>query len=84
MMSRTGYKGIRIEHYPDECAEPLRQPMRVSAHVQHASLKPATPVNQFALLEIETDDDDSEEEQDSYKIHSVNVGGCHLADGITA
>lgn len=83
MMSRTGYKGMRIEYYPDECAEPLRQPAKVSGHVQHAPLKPAPPVNQFALLDIGTDDD-SESEDDSYGIHGVNVGSGRLANGITA
>lgn len=83
MMSRTGYKGMRIEYYPDECAEPLPQPAKPSAHVQHAPLKPTPPVNQYALLDIGTDDD-SESEEDSYRIHGVPVRGYRLADGLAA
>jgi len=64
MMSRTVYKGARVEYYADECAAPLPRPeskARVPV-IQHVAMKPVPLVNQYALLgtgsdsEFETDD----------------------------
>ncbi len=63
MMSRTAYKGARIEFYPDECAAPIPQP-RLKPHVPatRATKKPAPFSNPYALLggnsESASDSDD--------------------------
>lgn len=81
MISRTAYRGARIEYYPDECAHPLPQPTKVYTQPQRTSIKPAPLVNQYALLDIGSDDD-SESDEDSYGIHGVQVGGCRLPNGV--
>ncbi|KAJ5020605.1 carbon-nitrogen hydrolase [Bipolaris maydis] len=80
MMSRTAYKGARIEYYPDECAQPLPQPTKAYAQPQRTHVKTAPLVNQYALLDIGSDDE-SESDEDSYGIHGVQVGGCRLPNG---
>lgn len=83
MMSRTVYKGARIEYCPDECAEPLPRPAKAHNPVQRVPLKPAPLVNQYALLDTGSDDD-SESEDESYTIHGVQVDNYHWADGVAA
>ena len=63
MMSRSGYKGCKIEFYPDECDVPL--PVRthvpkISSVQQKAKLK--VPTNRFGMLDLDGNDDDSDEE----------------------
>jgi hypothetical protein len=63
MMSRTAYKGLRIDWYPDECAAPLPLPnpkMHTSAPAVPTKPRPIT--NPYALLdtgsELESDSED--------------------------
>ncbi|KAL6152017.1 hypothetical protein ACJQWK_04703 [Exserohilum turcicum] len=81
MMSRTVYKGARIEYYPDECAEPLPRPVKSYAHTPSVAPKPAPLVNQYALLDAGLDEDSGSEDE-FYKIHGVQVDGRHFADGV--
>lgn len=64
-MSRATYKGMKIEWYPDECAQPLPK-------VQHPPKKengPAPPkklnpmVNRFQMLNMDGTEDGSEEDE---------------------
>ncbi|KAG9192637.1 hypothetical protein G6011_11371 [Alternaria panax] len=81
MMSRSVYKGTRIEYYPDECAGPLPQPKKAYAPIARMPMKPTPVVNQYALLDTGSDDD-SESEEESYKTHGVQVDGYHWADSV--
>lgn len=83
MMSRTIYKGMRIEYYPDECAGPLPQPKKAHTLVTRVPMKPAPVVNQYALLDTGSDDG-SESEEELYRTNGVQVDGYHWADGVVA
>jgi hypothetical protein len=66
MMSRAAYKGLKIEFYPDECAQALPDIIRYSAKktVSQPSAKkaPAPLVNRFQMLNMEGTEDDSDDE----------------------
>ena len=83
MMSRTTYKGTRIEYFPDECAEPPPRPMKTQTLVSRVPIKPMPVVNQYALLDTGSDDD-SQSDEESYMINGVRVDGYHWADGVVA
>ncbi|KAF1831367.1 hypothetical protein BDW02DRAFT_505440 [Decorospora gaudefroyi] len=83
MMSRTAYKGTRVEYFPDECAGPLPRPAKTHTPTPHASTKPAPMVNQYAILGTGSDDD-SESEEESYMTHGVRVNGYQWADTVVA
>ena len=67
MMSRAAYKGIRIEWYPDECAQPLP---KVPFHPKKATKDTAgaksasTTLNRFQLLNMDGSDRDTSTEND--------------------
>ncbi len=68
MMSRATYKGMRIEWYPDECAQPLPKIPRVPKKENLAPLptkKSSAMMNRFQMLNLDddgTDEDGSEGE----------------------
>ncbi|KAF2199253.1 hypothetical protein GQ43DRAFT_442649 [Delitschia confertaspora ATCC 74209] len=71
MMSRSGYKGLRIEWYPDECAGslPTTRPAGFRGYTatpRSAPIKPMATVNPYNLLNMDGTDHDSEEEEESY------------------
>jgi hypothetical protein len=86
-MSRTVYKGTRIEYYQDECAAPLPRPVKAQTPTPRAParalMKQMPVVNQYALLDTRSDDD-SESEEESYRTHGVQVNGYQWADGVVA
>jgi hypothetical protein len=68
MMSRAMYKGLRIEWYPDECAQPLlKTPYTPRKENPQRSVKKSNPVtNRFQMLNMDgTEDgtDDASEEE---------------------
>ena len=80
MMSRAAYKGMKIEWYADECAQPLPK-------IQHAprkenmgpspAKKPDITVNRFQLLGIDGSEDGSSDEDEPTVLSdfsSLNVG----------
>jgi hypothetical protein len=84
MMSRTVYKGTRIEYYPDECAAPLPRPTKAPTPTPRAPVRAPTKmptVNQYALLDTGSDDD-PESEEESYITHGVRVNGYQWANGV--
>ena len=64
MMSRSTYKGMRIEWFPDECAQPLPKlhyvPRREITPLPAKKLNPM--VNRFQMLNIDGTEDGSEED----------------------
>ena len=62
-MSRSVYKGLRIDWFPDECAAPLRrEPVKTRSVLPAVCVKPMSVVNQFSLLDTGSDaDTDSED-----------------------
>ena len=80
MMSRTMYKGLRIDWYTDECAAPLPRPnhLRARTSAQSVPMKPVPIVNRYTLLDTGSDlDSDSEEE--SYMGSGIKVDGSSWA-----
>lgn len=71
MMSRTAYKGLRIEYYPDECAAPLPQ-VKVQVPTQPVTFKPKTLTNTYALLDTGSDADSCSDD-DSYITEGVRI-----------
>ena len=62
MMSRAAYKGMRIEWYPDECAQPLPKIQHISKKENLApppAKKANAMMNRFQMLNM--DDNDTEE-----------------------
>ena len=63
LMSRTAYKGMKIEWYEDECSWQLSQPIRPVKEVAAPAKKKSAPlVNRFQMLGL--DGDDSEDAGD--------------------
>ncbi len=67
MMSRVTYKGMRIEWYPDECAQPLPKTQHVPKKQDRApppSKRASALMNRFQMLNLDGDgtEDGSEEE----------------------
>ena len=65
MMSRATYKGLKIEWYPDECAQPLPKvqhpPKKESSAPPSKKLYPM--VNRFQMLNMDGTEDGSEEDE---------------------
>lgn len=66
MMSRAVYKGMRIEWYADECAQPLPKMQHVpkKENVPQPIKKVSTTVNRFQMLNLDGTEDGSEEEDE--------------------
>ena len=67
-MSRGTYKGMRIEWYPDECAQPLPKTESLSKKENTTPAKKLSPmVNRFQMLNIDGTEDgsDSANEEDN-------------------
>ncbi|PGH16652.1 hypothetical protein AJ80_05154 [Polytolypa hystricis UAMH7299] len=64
MMSRLAYKGMKIEYYPDECAEPLprAQPPRKKKISPPAKRLDST-INRFQMLNMDGTDDGSDDDE---------------------
>lgn len=78
MMSRTAYKGLRIEYFPDECAAPLpRVKVHAPTPAAHFKTKPIT--NAYAVLDTGSDIE-SDSENDSYITEGVRVDHQPWAD----
>lgn len=67
MMSRTTYKGLRIDWYPDECATPLPQSLNFSKSYtpvsRSVSVKPVATINPYNLLNAGGTDASSDDEE---------------------
>jgi hypothetical protein len=66
MMSRTTYKGLRIDWYPDECAAPLPQPANFKSYTPVSRSLPAKPVatlNRYNLLNTDGTEASSDDEE---------------------
>ncbi|KAK5128402.1 hypothetical protein LTR85_003070 [Meristemomyces frigidus] len=63
MMSRTTYKGCKVEFFPDECDIPLPAPtFKMRAPPPEAAKKNMPLANRFDLLKMAGGDDSSDEE----------------------
>ncbi|KAF2644980.1 hypothetical protein P280DRAFT_514438 [Massarina eburnea CBS 473.64] len=73
-MSRSIYKGLRIDWCQDECAAPLpRQPTKTSA-VQPVTYMKAMPItNRYTLLDTGSGADDSDSEDGSLLTSGIRV-----------
>jgi hypothetical protein len=74
MMSRTAYKGLRIDWYPDECAAPLpRATSKVSPAAIVVPTKKMTLSNRYTVLDPESGDSASDEASESFMASGVKV-----------
>ncbi|KAF2853004.1 carbon-nitrogen hydrolase [Plenodomus tracheiphilus IPT5] len=77
MMSRTVYKGLRVDYCPDECAESLpRLDTKAQPSVRHVPIKSMPIVNQYALLGTGSDDE-SDNDSTMYPHSGVRVDSDH-------
>ncbi|TVY35638.1 Negative regulator of differentiation [Lachnellula occidentalis] len=60
MMSRSTYKGSKIEWDNDECAAPLERPQQFRQENVAPKKKDAPVMNRFQLLNMDDDDEDDE------------------------
>lgn len=84
-MSRTVYKGTRIEYCPDMCAEPFPQPQPKSRAMPtpRVSTKAVSLINQYALLDAGPDTE-SASESDSYLADGIRINGFKWANSAAA
>ena len=75
MMSRAAYKGMRIEWYPDECAQPLPKTQHVPKReiAPQPAKKPNLMVNRFQMLNMDgmEDEDDDGSDEETAKVPPV-------------
>ncbi|KAF2107915.1 hypothetical protein BDV96DRAFT_290206 [Lophiotrema nucula] len=83
MMSRTAYKGLRIDWYPDECAAPLPRPT-LKVQTPAVPVKPMPITNRYTLLDIDGNDGDSESDEASFAHSGVLVNSNNWADAAVA
>ncbi|TVY32259.1 Negative regulator of differentiation [Lachnellula subtilissima] len=62
MMSRSTYKGSKIEWDSDECAAPLERPQQFRQETAAPKKKDAPVMNRFQLLNMDGDDEDDEQD----------------------
>lgn len=87
MMSRGTYKGMRIEWYPDECAQPLPKtqyiPKKENASLPATKLNPM--VNRFQMLNMDGSEDGLESDEDELTgFPNAQPGGNWTANTIVA
>lgn len=83
MMSRTAYKGLRIDWCPDECAAPLPRPsLKVQTPAPAVPMKPMPITNRYHLLDTGSDLD-SDSEESSYITSGIPVNN-NWADAAVA
>ncbi|KAJ4993086.1 hypothetical protein SVAN01_01438 [Stagonosporopsis vannaccii] len=84
MMSRTIYRGTRIDWDLDECAASLPQPgMKVRPSVIRIHPTPLPVTNTFALLDTASEID-SDSQSDSYKPAGIRLGHSSWANSAIA
>jgi hypothetical protein len=84
MMSRTVYKGLRVEFYPDECATSLpRLTTKARTLTPPTALKSKPITNAYAILDTGSDAD-SNSEDGSYITEGVRVDLHNWADTAVA
>ena len=74
MMSRTAYKGLRIDWYADECA--LALPKATSRMPPTAAPQPSRKIpftNPYTVLGADSAGSDSDEDEESYMTSGVRV-----------
>lgn len=84
MMSRTAYKGLRIDYFADECAAQI-PPMAKVSYVAAAPItksKPKSLANAYALLDTGSVESDSDDE--SYLTEGVRVSQRHWTEAAVA
>ena len=84
MMSRLTYKGMKIEWYPDECAQPLPKAQYLFRRENRASSpaqKPIAAPNRFQMLCMDTTEDGSSDEEAQTKttlsdLSNLTINSC--------
>ncbi|KAF9697226.1 hypothetical protein EKO04_005008 [Ascochyta lentis] len=80
MMSRTVYKGTRIDWAPDECAAPLPQPsVKARRPVLNVPATPISMTNTYALLDTSSDVE-SDSQTEPYLTNGIRLGRSDWAD----
>jgi hypothetical protein len=83
-MSRSLYKGMRIDWWPDECALPLpRPPMKAHNTAPAVNMKPMPIANRYTLLDTGSGTD-TESEDDSFMTSGIRLDDSRWADAAIA
>lgn len=87
MMSRQKYKGLKVEWYPDECAEPLvvaQRPSSARASIPERSKGQVNLTNRFNVLNMDDDEDsdDEESEDDSEEEGAAQLPYSTFSQGV--
>lgn len=74
MMSRTAYKGLRIDWYPDECAAALpKATFKMPAAIAPQPSNKIAITNRYTVLDPDSTGSESDEESESYMTSGVRV-----------
>ena len=81
MMSRSTYKGMKIEWYPDECAQPLPKPSSIPNKENKPpspTKKPGVMINRFEMLNLDGDSTQSSSEEDDESAILQDLSKLHI------
>lgn len=82
MMSRAGYKGMKIEWYPDECAQPLPKIQYLSKKenmVPPPAKKANAMMNRFQMLNLDGDGTEDGSEEDNEATILSDISSMHIS-----
>jgi hypothetical protein len=84
MMSRTAYKGLRIEYYPDDCAAPIPHPAIKTYTPTSTGVQKGKPItNVYSILGTGSDEDSASDDE-SYITEGVCIDRHNWADAVAA
>jgi hypothetical protein len=84
MMSRTAYKGLRVEYYPDDCAAPLPRPAMKRYTPTSTGAQRSKPItNVYSILDTGSDEA-SDSDDESYMTEGVCIDRHNWADAAVA
>jgi hypothetical protein len=81
MKSRIPYNSMRIEYAPDECAEPLPKIVPIPRREAPQPVKKLNPAaNRFQMLNLDSADDDSDDNEEELTSCTSVAGGVSWAN----
>jgi hypothetical protein len=85
MMSRTTYKQMRVDWYPDECAAPLpKSAPKAYAPVHEVPSKVVPLTNRYMVLNDDDDETRADSDKESESYITGGIGVTNWADAAVA